>query len=348
MKGIVYHGEKDVRVETLPDPTPPDARGAVVKIEATAICGSDLHLYHANFPLESANAFTLGHEFVGEVMETGSAVTGFRPGDEVLVSGVIGCGACAPCARGEVVCCLNQQTRVFGTTEHLDGGQAEAAAVPVADHALLRIPDGVTTEQAVLLTDILPTGFFGARMADISPGDTVVIIGAGPVGIQALLSAQLFGPARVFQIDRVPERLAMAERLGAIPVLADEADAVIAEATAGLGAGCVIEAVGLDATIQQALHLARAGGTVAVIGVNTSSALAFPMGAAFMKDLTFRTGLVPVPGLWSQLVPLVAAGRLRPEVVFTHRMGLSEGAEAYRAFDARENGILKVLLDPSR
>ncbi len=347
MKGIVYHGERDVRVETLPDPTPPDARGAVVKIEATAICGSDLHLYHADF-LGGADGFTLGHEFVGEVVETGSAVGRVKVGDKVLVSGVIGCGDCAFCARGAVVGCTNKATQVFGTTEHLDGGQAEAAAIPVADHALLKIPDGVTTEQAVLLTDILPTGFFGARMADIQPGNTVVIIGAGPVGIQALLSAQLFGPARIFQVDRVPERLAMVEKLGAIPVHADRAAEVIAEATNGLGAECVIEAVGLEATIQQAILLARANGTVSVIGVNTQEALAFPMGAAFMKDLTFRTGLVPVPELWSSLVPLVAAGKLHPEVVFTHHMGLSEGAEAYRAFDARENGILKVLLDPSR
>jgi len=346
MKGIVYHGERDVRVENLPDPTPPDTRGAVIKIEGTAICGSDLHLYHANFPLEGG--IRLGHEFVGEVVETGSDVKQYKAGDRVIVSGVIGCGDCVHCARGEVVRCLAQAARVFGTSQELDGGQAEAAAVPIADHALTPIPDGISLEQAVLLTDILPTGFFGAKMADISPGDTVVIIGAGPVGIQALLSAQLFGPAQVLQVDRVPERLALAEKLGATPVHADQADAMIAEATDGLGAHSVIEAVGLDATIASAFGWARAGGTVSVIGVNMSESLPFPMQAAFMKDLTFRTGLVPVPELWPALIPLVAGGRLHPEVVFSHRMGLSEGAEAYRAFDARENGVMKILLDPAR
>ncbi len=348
MKGIVYHGERDVRVETLPDPTPLDARGAVVKIERTAICGSDLHLYHGNMPLENPKGFTLGHEFVGEVVEVGSEVKLRRPGDRVIVSGVIGCGDCPPCVRGEVVRCLANATQVFGTTEHLDGGQAEAAAVPVADHCLTPIPDGISLEQAVLLTDILPTGFYGAKLAGIEPGDTVVVIGAGPVGIQALLSAQLFGPAQVFQVDRVPERLALAEKLGAIPVHVDHAEARIAEATDGQGADCVIEAVGLDATILSAIGLVRTGGNVAVVGVSMSSALPFPMNAAFMKQLTFRTGLVPVPELWPALIPLVASGRLNPEVVFSHQMGLSEGAEAYRAFDARENGVMKILLDPSR
>ena len=346
MKGIVYHGARDVRIENLPDPTPPDARGAVVKIEGTAICGSDLHLYHADFPFEGG--VRLGHEFVGEVVETGSDVHRYKAGDRVIVSGVIGCGDCAHCVRGEVVRCLAHATRVFGTTPELAGGQAEAAAVPVADHALTPIPDGISLEQAVLLTDILPTGFFGARMADISPGDTVVVIGAGPVGIEAMLSAQLFGPARILHVDRVPERLALSEKLGATPVHADEADAVIEEATDGHGAQCVIEAVGLDATIASAVGWARTGGTVSVIGVNTSPSMPFPMNSAFMKDLTFRTGLVPVPELWPALIPLVASGRLHPEVVFSHRMGLSEGVEAYRAFDARENGVMKILLDPSR
>ena len=144
----------------------------MIKVERTAICGSDLHLYHGDMPLASPKGFTLGHEFVGEVVEIGSLVKRFKPGDRVIVSGVIGCGDCPPCSRGEVVRCLAKATQVFGVTEALDGGQAEAAAVPLADHALMPIPDGVSVEQAVLLTDILPTGFFGAKMAGISPGDT--------------------------------------------------------------------------------------------------------------------------------------------------------------------------------
>ncbi|MCP5055249.1 MAG: alcohol dehydrogenase catalytic domain-containing protein [bacterium] len=345
MKALVYHGKEDMRVESVPDPTPPDARSALVKVERAAICGSDLHLYHGAMPVPSG--VVVGHEFVGEVVETGREVANVRVGDHVLVSGVIGCGQCKRCARGEVVRCERKQTQVFGVGPELPGGQAEAVAVPGADHAIRPIPEGVSVEQAVLLTDILPTGYFGARNADIEPGDTVVVIGAGPVGLLALLSAQLFGAARILVVDRVPERLALAKELGGIPVTVDEADAVIADLTNEQGADRIIEAVGSDATILKAIEWVRAAGTVSVIGVNTSPAVPFPMVLALMKDLTFRIGLVPVPELWPALIPLVTSGRLQPERVFTHRMGLSEGAEAYRRFSAREDGILKVLLDPS-
>ncbi|MCP3984118.1 MAG: alcohol dehydrogenase catalytic domain-containing protein [bacterium] len=346
MKALVLHGKGDVRAESVPDPTPQDAHSALVKVERAAICGSDLHLYHGDVP--AAPGLVVGHEFVGEVMEVGSEVTNIRTGDHVMVSGVIGCGQCKRCLNGEVVRCERKQTRVFGMAPELPGGQAEAVAVPGAEHAIRRIPEGVSVEQAVLLTDILPTGYFGARNADIEPGETVVVIGAGPVGLLALLSAQLFGPARVLVVDRIPERLALAAELGGIPVSAEHADSVIAEMTNEQGADRIIEAVGSDATILKAIEWVRAAGTVSVVGVNTSPAVPFPMIHALMKDLTFRVGLVPVPELWSALIPLVACGRLQPERVFTHRMGLSEGAEAYRRFNAREDGILKVLLDPSR
>jgi len=330
MRGLVLHGPGDVRVESLPDPTPEDGRGALVRVERTALCGSDLHLYH------------------GAVVETGREVRGVRPGDRVLVYGVIGCGDCAACLRGQVVRCRRMATRVFGVRPDLPGGQAEAVAVPAADHAVRRIPEGVSAEQAVLLTDILPTGHFGAKLADIRPGQDVAVLGLGPVGLLAVLCAGLFGPARIFAVDPVEARRARAAELGAVPLAPDEAPAALAEATGGQGVDAVIEAVGADATILSALQWVRAGGTVAVIGVNVRMDLPFPMGLAFMKDLTLRTGLVPVPELWPELEALVAAGRLAPERVFTHRMGLSEGAEAYRLFAAREQGVLKVLLDPTR
>lgn len=346
MRGVVLHGPKDVRLEELPDPTPTGPDGAVVRIERTGLCGSDLHLYHGAMPLEAP--VRPGHEFVGEVVEVGRDVHAARPGDRVLVSGVIGCGACARCRRGEVVRCERMGTRVFGTRPDLPGGQAEAAAVPAADHALQRIPEGVSVEQAVLLTDILPTGYFGAKLAGIRPGQDVAVIGLGPVGLLAVLCAGLFGPARVFAVDPVAARRDRAAALGAIPLAPEDAPAALAEATRGQGADAVIEAVGADATIRTAVELVRAGGTVAVVGVNVRMDLPFPMGLAFMKDLTLRTGLVPVPELWPELVPLVVAGRLAPEQVFTHRMGLSEAAEAYRLFAEREDGVLKVLLDPTR
>lgn len=345
MRSLVFRGPEDIRCETLPDPSPPDARGAVVRVERTAICGSDLHLYHGH--LSPDPGYGVGHEAIGEVVETGSAVSRFRPGDRVLVSGVVGCGECGPCREGRVTACERGGMAVFGTNQGLPGAQAEALAVPVADANLCAIPEGVGPEQAVLLTDVLPTGYLGAEGAEIQPGQDVAVIGCGPVGLMAILAASLFGPARIFALDRVPERLAAAASLGAIPCdVSGDARAEITEATGGLGPHAVIEAVGADASIQDALALVRPGGIVSVVGVNTSLAFPFPMAVALMKGITFRIGVCPVPRYWSRLVPLLAQGRLRPEFVFSHRMGLSEGPEAYELFASRRDGVLKVLLDP--
>ncbi|MEX2207171.1 MAG: alcohol dehydrogenase family protein [Myxococcota bacterium] len=345
-RALVYHGKADVRVESLPDPTPPDPRGVVVRVERTAICGSDLHLYHGNLPVPPG--FTLGHEFVGEIVEAGSEVRKFRTGDRVIVSGVIGCGECRACAGGQPIRCVRHQTRVFGNSRELPGGQAEAAAVPVADTALLRVPDGISIDQAVLLTDILPTGYYGARNADIEPGQSVAVIGLGPVGQCALQCAQLFGPSRVFAIDRVPSRLEAARACGGIPIDGSKDPlGAIRDATNGQGPDAVIEAVGADETIALGIQLVRVAGVLSVIGVNTNMAFPFPMLQALMKALTFRIGICPVPELWGDLVPLLQSGRLSPERVFTHRMPLSKGAEAYALFDARSDGVMKVMLDPS-
>ena len=345
MRGIVYHGAGDMRVESVPDPKPQDARSAIVRVEATAICGSDLHLYHGLMMTEGP--FTVGHEFIGEVVEVGSEVRNFKSGDRVIVAGVIGCGDCDSCRRGEVVRCLNHMNRVFGVMPDLPGGQAEAVAVPGADYSMTLMPDGISQEQAVLLTDILPTGFFGAKSARIQPGDTVAILGAGPVGIQALVCAQLYGPSRVIVVDPVPERRALAVSLGAEAVTPDNALMHVIEATGGQGADAVIEAVGAQETIHSGMMLARPGAVLAVIGVNLEMDFPLPMPLAVTKDLTMTFGVVPVPEFWPALIPLLQSGRIRPEVAFSHRLGLSEGAEAYRRFDKREDGFMKVLLDPT-
>ena len=347
MKALVYHGVTDIRFETVPDPTPTDAGGAVVRIERTAICGSDLHIYHGQMNPEPG--YSVGHECIGEVVETGSRVGRFKVGDRVLVSGVVGCGECAPCHAGTVTACERGFPTVFGTNQGLDGGQAEALAVPRADHALHAIPDGVSADQAVLLTDILPTGYLGARDAHIRPGQDVAIVGMGPVGLMALMSAKLFGPARIFALDSVPERLAVAETLGAIPCdVSGDVQTQVLEATGGFGPHAVIECVGADASIQTSLALVRRGGFVSVVGVSTNMAFPFPMALALIKGITFHIGVCSVPEFWPTLVPLIAEGKLCPETVFPHRMGLSEGADAYALFDSRRDGVLKVLLDPSR
>jgi alcohol dehydrogenase len=201
----------------------------------------------------------------------------------------------------------------------------------------------------VLLTDILPTGYLGARRADIRPGDTAVVIGQGPVGTMALQCAQLHGAARVIAIDRVPERLANAERLGAIPVDASAGDAVaqVLELTGGRGAPAVIEAVGSDATLSDALQMCAAEGTVSMVGVNLTMDFPFPVMIALLRNLTFRVTYATIPTTWAALVPLLQSGRLEPDDVFTHRMALSDAAHAYDIFANRTDGCLKVLLDPA-
>jgi alcohol dehydrogenase len=345
MRATILQGPRDVRVEQVPDPVLPGPNGIIITVERTAICGSDLHLYH---DAPTGRGIQLGHEAIGTVADIGPGVRTHRVGDRVLVSGVIGCGMCGPCLAGRPNVCRAAQSAAFGTVPDLPGGQAEAMAVPFADAFALRIPEGVADEEAVLLTDILPTGYVGAVRADIRPGSTVVVVGLGPVGIMALQCAQLFGPARILAIDMVPERLARAERMGAEPIDARVAPGSrqVMEATGGWGAESVIEAIGADATVVDAISCAATGGTVSVVGVNLTMDLAFPMGLVFLKSLTLRTIFAPVPGTWSALVPLVQAGRFTLADTFTHHMGLSRAAEAYQLFDSRGDGVLKVLLDP--
>ena len=331
-------------MEQVPDPELPGPGGIIITVERTAICGSDLHLFH---DAPTGTGIQLGHEAIGTVHEAGPAVRTHSVGDRVLVSGVIGCGLCGPCLAGLPNVCLAGKSAAFGTVPDLPGGQAEAMAVPFADTFALRIPEGVGDEEAVLLTDILPTGYLGAARADIRPGSTVVVVGLGPVGIMALQCARLFGPARILAIDMVPERLARAERMGAEPIdarVAPGSQQVLA-ATGGRGAESVIEAIGADATVVDAISCAATGGTVSVVGVNLTMDLAFPMGLVFLKSLTLRTIFAPVPSTWSALVPLVQAGRFSLADTFTHHMGLSQAAEAYQLFDSRRDGVLKVLLD---
>jgi alcohol dehydrogenase len=346
MRATVLQGPRDVRLEDVPDPELPGPEGVIVTVERTAICGSDLHLYH---DAPTGTGIRLGHEVIGTVAEAGLGVRRLRAGDRVLVSGVIGCGMCGPCMAGQPSFCRAGQQAAFGTMPSLPGGQAEAMAVPFANSFVLPIPEGLSDEEAVLLTDILPTGYLGAVRADIRPGATVVVVGLGPVGIMALQCAKLFGPARILAIDMVPERLARAERLGAEPIDACQAPGSlqVMEATGGWGAESVIEAVGADATVLDAVSCACTGGTVSVVGVNLNMSLAFPMGLVFLKSLTLRTIFAPIPGTWAALVPLLQAGQLSVDETFTHHLGLSQVAEAYQLFDSRSDGVLKVLLNPN-
>jgi 2-desacetyl-2-hydroxyethyl bacteriochlorophyllide A dehydrogenase len=346
MRGIVFHGPYDVRVETVPDPDLRDRRAAVVRVTRASICGSDLHVLHGVVPSEPG--VVMGHECVGIVEEIGADVRRFRRGDRVIVPGVLGCGDCEPCRRGYPVGCLTRFNKVYGMSNELPGGQAELIGVPNADVNLWPSPPDLSDEQVLFLTDILPTGYYAADNANIKPGQVVAIVGCGPVGLFAMLSAQLFGAATVLAIDRVGYRLEKARRYGAVPIDASTEDVRqrVMEITDGQGAHAVIEAVGAPETVHLAFELVRVGGTVSVVGVLIQEDFAFPMGTAFMKDITFRIGLVNVPRFIPTLLPLIRSGRLDPTALISHHLPLVDGEQAYALFDKRQDGCLKVALQP--
>ncbi|MFM9937366.1 MAG: alcohol dehydrogenase family protein [Novosphingobium sp.] len=345
MKALRYYGARDVRHETMDDPAPQSLADAVVKVTACSICGSDLHIYHGHGFSEDIG-FCVGHEAVGEVVEVGSAVQRLKVGDKVMIPAAVGCGRCRSCLAGVVHTCESNASACYGLSAKLQGSQAEAVRVPAADMNAVKLPEGVSMEQALMMTDALATAWFGARQADIRPGSSVAVIGLGPIGLMAVDSAWVMGAHVVYAIDPVPERRAMAEAVGAIALHPDEALERIKADTKGRKLDCIVEVVGSDATVDFALRLVRPRGTVSVIGVQQSRRFAFPLERAFAAGLTFRIGTCSVPEELPALFPLVQSGRLKPERTITHRMPLSQGAEAYRLFEAREAGTLKMVLLP--
>lgn len=343
MKALRYFGARDIRYDSMDDPGLESDSDAIVKMEACSICGSDLHIYHGHGFSEDVG-FCVGHESVGEVVEVGRAVRQLRVGDKVMMPAAVGCGACRSCLAGNVIDCANNASGCYGLSARLQGVQAEAIRVPAADMNAVRIPEGISAEQALMMTDAMATAWFGARMADIGPGDGVAVVGLGPIGLMAVESAYVMGAGVVYAIDPIAGRRALAEAAGAIALHPDVALDTIREATHGRKLDCVIEAVGSDATVDLSLRLVRKRGTVSVIGVQQSRRYPFPLERAFAGGLTFRAGTCSVPEELPALIPLIRAGRLRPERYISHRMPLSEGEEAYRMFDARTEGALKMVL----
>lgn len=345
MKALRYYGTRDVRYEGMDDPTPQSDRDAVVKVTACSICGSDLHIYHGHGFSEDTG-FCVGHEAVGEVVEVGRGVTRVKAGDKVMLPAAVGCGACRSCLAGNVANCEFGMGACYGLSARLQGSQAEAVRVPAADMNAVKVPDGVSMEQALMMTDALATAWYGARRADIRPGSSVAVIGLGPIGLMAVESAFVMGAHVVYAVDPVPERRALAEAAGAIALHPEDVLDRVKEDTKGTKLECVVEVVGSDATVDLALRLVARRGTVSVIGVQQSKRYAFPLERAFGAGLTFRAGTCSVPEELPALFPLVQSGRLRPERYISHRMPLSQGAEAYRLFEAREAGALKMVLRP--
>jgi threonine dehydrogenase-like Zn-dependent dehydrogenase len=286
---------------------------------------------------------------MGKVLEVGRDVRTVGKGDRVLASAFIGCGQCPACHSGNAIQC-EVGWQCLGVGLDPVGGQAEAVAVPAADFNLLKIPDYIGIQEAILLTDVLPTGYNGARNAEIAPGHTVAVIGLGPVGLCTVLCAKMFGAARVLAVDRIPERLNKASEYGAIPVDVSDGGTVekIFDHTDGKGADSVVEAIGTDQTINDALMSARVGGVVSCVGVSSSMEVPFPALMIMPRNLTIRMALTPVQNTWPALLPMIESGRLVIGDFFTHCLPLSKAGQAYQIFANREDGCLKVMLDPSQ
>jgi threonine dehydrogenase-like Zn-dependent dehydrogenase len=388
MKATCWEGKRNVRVEEVPDPTIIDSRDAIVRVTSTAICGSDLHLYNGYIPTMERGDI-LGHEFMGEVVETGPGVKKLKTGDRVVVPFSIACGECFMCRRDLFSCCENSNPNAwmaeklwghspagaFGYSHLLGGfagGQAQYARVPFADVGPLKVPDGIPDEQVLFLSDIFPTGYMGADMCDIQPGDVIAVWGAGPVGLFAMASAYLLGAERVIAIDRFPYRLAMArERVNVSDTINYEEEDVLDrlnELTGGRGPDACIDAVGMEAhghtamyaydrakqalmletdrpiALREAIQACRNGGTVSVIGVYGGFIDSFPIGSLMNRSLTIRTGQCHVQRYMRPLLERIRRGEIDPSFVITHRLRLEDAPRGYEMFLHKRDNCEKVVL----
>jgi threonine dehydrogenase-like Zn-dependent dehydrogenase len=387
---VCWCGSNRVHVEQVPDARILDGRDVVVRTRLTTVCGSDLHLF-GGYIAGMKKGDILGHELVGEVVEVGGEVRTLRRGDRVVVSPVIACGACWHCKGGEFSLCdntnpnagLQEQMTTYPTAgvfgfSHLYGGyagcQAEFVRVPYADVICFKLPDGMTDEQGLACSDVLPTGYMGADLAGIQKGDVVAVWGCGPVGLMAMKSAALLGAGKVVAIDNLPERLDMAARFaGALPLNHDHTDVVegLKALTGGRGPDRCIDAVGMEAhgtnlvehvydrakqflmlehdrpaVARQAITACRKGGTVVFMGVYTGLVDKFPLGLVMTKSLTLRTGNLHGPKYIPRVLEHCRRGDVDPAFVFTHRMALDDAPNAYRMFRDKEDRCVKVALHP--
>lgn len=389
MRANCWIGKNKVEVQQVPDPKILNPRDAIIKITSTAICGSDLHLYDGLVPTMQSGDI-LGHEFMGEVVEVGSGVNNLKKGDRVVVPFPIACGACFSCQKGLFSLCENSNPNawmaeklwghspagLFGYSHLLGGyagGQAEYARVPFADVGPIKVPEELTDEQVLFLSDIFPTGYMGAEMCNIQPGHTIAVWGCGPVGQLAMKSAFLLGAARVIGIDRFPERLRMArEKVGAEAINYEEVDVLDAlrDMTGGRGPDACIDAAGMEAhtpgiigaydrtkqalmlqtdrpiVLRQAIMACRNGGIVSVIGVYGGFIDKFPMGSLMNRSITIRTGQAHVHRYLRPLLERIQRGEINPGFVITHHMRLEDAAEGYAIFKHKQDDCIKVVLKP--
>ena len=348
MRALTFVGQESIEYTKVDDPGIMAPGDAVVKVEIAAICGSDLHVYHGR-ECGLDNGTVMGHEFMGEVVAVGSNVKQIAVGDRVACPFTTSCGQCFYCKTGLTCRCIHGS--LFGWVQEgqgLHGTQAEYVRVPMADAGLLKLPGDVSSEEGLLMGDVLSTGYFSALNAGIHPDGTYVTLGCGPVGLMAIVGALELGAQKLYAVDCIPERLAMAARFGAIPIDFKKQDTVeiIRAATGGYGADAVMELVGNQAAHRLAMDLVRPGGTLSVAGVHTEPQFAFSPAEAYDKNLTYKVGRCPARHLMDVLLPVVRSGRYDLSSVFSHRMTLEEGAAGYQIFANRREGCTKVLLTP--
>jgi threonine dehydrogenase-like Zn-dependent dehydrogenase len=390
MKANCWYGKRDVRVEEVPDPNILNSRDVIVKITSTAICGSDLHLYN-NYVPTMQKGDILGHEFMGEIVEVGSGVKNRKVGDRIVVAFPIACGQCESCKAEKYSLCENSNPNsgiaekfmghsacgIFGYSHMMGGfagGQAEYARVPFADVGTILVPEGIPDEKVLFLSDIFPTGFMGADMCDIKPGDTVAVWGCGPVGLFAMASAYMLGAERVIGIDRIPYRLAMARDRAKAEIINYEEQNVfeaLQEMTGGKGPDACIDAVGLEAhtpgpffgynklkqetkmevdrafALREAIMCCKNGGVVSVIGVYAGLIDKFPMGSLMNRSLTLRTGQCHVQRYWHPLLERIQNGEIDPSFVITHELPLTEAPQGFHIFNNKLDNCEKIVLKPA-
>jgi threonine dehydrogenase-like Zn-dependent dehydrogenase len=346
MRAVVYEDVGRIRVDEVPDPGIEDPGDAIVRVTSAAICGSDLHLVTGKAPLYAGD--TVGHEAVGIVETVGPRVERFVPGDRVVLAFNVACGTCWFCLRGQSSLCEDFRNLGAGTFGGgLGGAQAERVRVPFADVNMLRVPGEMSDEGALFVGDVLTTGYYGAAIAGIGPSDTVAVIGAGPVGFFAIQAARTFGAREVLALDVEPDRLALAERVGAVPVdvRARNAQMAVSERTGNRGADIVIECVGSPSAFGSAVEVVRRGGILSIVGMYVTETVEVPLGIYWTRMLTLRfAGICPIHAWWERALEAVRSSRIDPLPIVSHTLPLGDAVEGYRLFEAHE--ATKVVLKP--
>ena len=348
MKALTFHGKQTIKHESVPDPQIEHPKDVIVKVLLSAICGSDLHVYHER-EVGLDYGTVMGHEFVGEIIETGKEIKSFQTGDIVACPFSTNCGECYYCRIGLTARCTKGQ--LFGWVEDgigLHGGQAEYVRVPMADSTLLRLPENVSLEEGLFLGDIFSTGYFCADMAEINPDGTYAIIGCGPVGLLAIFGARELGAEKIYAVDSVSERLKLAEKFGAIPINYQRENPVelIREVTDGLGTDAALEVVGSQDAGRLAFDLVRFGGIISTVGVHTEKYVAFSPVEAYNKNITYKIGRCPARYYMEKLLPIVQSKKYELTAIISHRKSLYDGVRGYEIFDKKLDNCIKVVLEP--